>query len=151
MRCLIGVISAVLFTSCSQIDEDAATFQLIDESKQRGLDFYYVSGSTEDRRLPEIMGGGVALFDSDQDGDLDAYFIQSGLVNTRSPSSANALFINNGSGEFKLQDSGDASLDLGYSMGVAVGDVNQDALPDLFVTQLGNNKLLVNDGSNRIR
>ena len=151
MRCLIGVISAVLFTSCSQIDEDAATFQLIDESKQRGLDFYYVSGSTEDRRLPEIMGGGVALFDSDQDGDLDAYFIQSGLVNTRSPSSANALFINNGSGEFKVQDSGDASLDLGYSMGVAVGDVNQDALPDLFVTQLGKNKLLVNDGSNQYR
>lgn len=151
MRYLLVVIFGGLFVSCSQYDEGNTSFQLVDESKQRGLDFFYISGSTEDRRLPEIMGGGVALFDSDQDGDLDAYFIQSGLVNTRSTSYANALYVNNGRGVFDVQDGAAASLDHGYSMGVAVGDVNQDALPDLFITQLGKNKLLVNEGSNQYR
>ena len=144
---ILGVLSA----SCSQVDKDETGFGLVDESVQRGLEFSYISGSTENRRLPEIMGGGVALFDSDRDGDLDMYLVQGGLFETRSPSNANALFVNNGLGEFVLQDGADASLDLGYGMGIAVGDVNQDALPDLFITQLGENKLLVNDGSNQFR
>ncbi|MCY3860074.1 MAG: CRTAC1 family protein [Gammaproteobacteria bacterium] len=151
MKCLTVVALSGLFVACSPNDDDEASFQFIDESAQRGLDYSYISGSTEDRRLPEIMGGGVALFDSDLDGDIDAYFIQSGQVDTRSPSYANVLFLNNGLGEFKLHNAAAASLDLGYSMGVAIGDVNQDALPDIFVTQLGKNKLLINEGLNQYR
>ena len=127
----------------------SSPIRLTDESAERGLEYTYLAGGTPNHRLPEILGGGVALFDSDQDGDLDAYFIQSGSLDELPDAHGNAFFVNNGLGEFKIEDAGDASRNLGYGMGVAVGDFDNDALPDLFVTQLGKNVLLRNEGDNR--
>lgn len=123
----------------------------MDESAERGLDYTYLAGGTPSHRLPEILGGGVALLDSDRDGDLDVYFVQGGSLDARSETHGNALFINNGTGKFDIGDGGDASRDLGYGMGMAVGDFNDDALPDIFVTQLGKNVLLRNEGNNQFR
>ena len=53
-----------------------------DEAAKAGIDFVHQSGHQKQGRffMPEIMGGGGALFDMDGDGDLDAYLVQSGDV-----------------------------------------------------------------------
>ena len=97
------------------------------------------------------MGGGVAFLDVDLDGDQDVYFVQSGSLDERVEQHGNALFLNDGHGVFEERDAGAASSNLGYSMGIAVGDVNDDVLPDLFITQLGRNALLINEGNGQFR
>ncbi|MYD44382.1 MAG: CRTAC1 family protein [Gammaproteobacteria bacterium] len=149
MRYLASTLVVALVTSCTWLEDSAKSIRFVDESEERGLTFTYLSGGTEKHRLPEIMGGGVAFFDSDRDGDLDVYIVQSGSLDEQPTEHGNALFVNDGSAQFVLTPAGDASANLGFGMGVAVGDIDNDALPDLFITQLGANVLLRNAGDNR--
>ncbi len=117
-----------------------------DQSMQRGINFRYQSGHEERYFLPEIMGGGVALADIDNDGDLDAYLVQGGKL-VAEDGSGNKLFFNRGDGYFEeATESGDA-LDTGYGMGVAAGDYDNDGDIDLYVTNYGPNVLLNNNGN----
>ncbi len=116
-----------------------------------GVDFRHVSdaGATE-LRFPEIMGGGVALLDADDDGDLELYFVQSGRLGEGSGEEAgNALFENDGTGHFTDVSVGSGADDQGYGMGVATADVDGDGRVELFVTNLGRNTLLANRGALR--
>ncbi len=118
-----------------------------EEAQQRGLRFTHRSGHREAYYMPEIMGGGAALFDMDGDGDLDAYLVQSGSVEGPQASVHNQLFRNDGSGHFTDVTEGSGAGDSGYGNGVACGDVDNDGDVDLYVTNLGANVLLLNDGS----
>ena len=148
-RALIVFIITVSAWGCAE--RESLPIQLVDESVERGLEYTYLAGGTPSHRIPEILGGGVALIDSDQDGDLDVYFVQSGSLDETRDTHRNALFVNDGSGRFNIVDAGDASSNLGYGMGIAVGDFNNDSFPDLFVTQLGKNVLLRNEGDSQFR
>ena len=94
--------------------------------------------------MPQIMGSGAALFDFDGDGLLDAY-----LVNNGGPGSGarNRLFHNRGGGRFEDVSAG-SRLDIeGHGMGVAVGDVDNDGRPDVYVSQYGGGRLFRNLGA----
>src|SRR5207253_10280587 len=52
----------------------------IESAAATGLAFTHVNGATGNYYLPEMMGAGVALFDYDNDGDLDVFLVQSGAV-----------------------------------------------------------------------
>lgn len=112
-----------------------------------GLTFTHRSGHEGQRyRLPEIMGGGAALFDMDGDGDLDALLVQSGTLDSRDTGPRHRLFANDGRGHFDDVTSG-SGLDVpGYGMGVATGDYDGDGDVDLYLTNVGANVLLQNDG-----
>ena len=124
-------------------------------TEQRGIEFKHVSGFTDRPYLPEIMGGGVALVDVEGDGDLDIYFVQSGwhLASEPAPQNVpgNELYLNDGVGHFTRADPSDDAANTGYGMGVTVGDYDNDGDPDLYVTNLGENTLLQNDGSGNFR
>lgn len=149
MKWWLPLALMVFVVACDSVSTDQKSIRLIDEAKERGLEFIYESGATEMRQLPEIMGGGVALVDTDDDGDLDVYLVQSDTLARESATAENGLFLNDGTGYFELHDAADASAATGYGMGVSAGDVNNDGLPDLFVTHVGRNLLLVNTDNNQ--
>ncbi len=125
---------------------------LVESAAERGLTFVHRSGASPDFAMPEIMGGGVGLIDVEDDGDWDLYFVQSGRLDAAgsAENARNALFLNDGEGRFTPRaDSG--AEDPGYGMGVAVGDLDGDALDDLVVTNVGPNAIFLNLGDGSFR
>jgi hypothetical protein len=124
-----------------------------DVTEVSGLVFTHDAGLLPEKHLPETMGAGAALVDLDEDGDLDAYLVQSGPmyeVAPPDPAKRNSTFLNDGRGRFTdaTEASGDGAHS-GYGMGVAAGDVDADGDVDLAVTNLGPDVLLLNDGAAR--
>jgi len=126
--------------------QEAAWFT--DAAADAGLTFTHVNGMSGGHYMTEIIGSGVALFDYDNDGDLDVFLVQS--------QGASRLFRNDltpsaGSGQAALHftDVTGASgiVTKGYGMGVATGDVDNDGFVDLYVTSFGTNQLFHNNGN----
>jgi hypothetical protein len=106
---------------------------------------------------PEIMPPGVALFDYDNDGDLDVFIVQGQMLGNKPLSAAtrqpqgplnSRLFRNDlKDGQLHFTDVTSASgiVTKGYAMGVATADFNNDGCVDLYVTELGPNQLFKNN------
>ena len=133
-----------------QAGRGAAAPWFEEQAAARGLDFEHASGADGRFLMPEIMTTGAALFDADGDGDLDAYLVQAGGVDTpREERPGNELFLNRGDGHFEPAPAGHGADDRGYGMGVATGDYDGDGDVDLYVSNLTRNALLRNDGTGR--
>src|SRR6185503_9348195 len=87
-----------------------------------GIDFVHASGHQVTHPLPEIMVGGVALFDLDDDGLLDVYFVQSGNLADPPAGGGNRVYRNRGDGTFEDVTAPSGGGVRGYGMGVAAGD-----------------------------
>jgi hypothetical protein len=98
----------------------------------------------------EVNGGGLALFDGDDDGDLDLLLVIPGAYPERGVRSggANRLYRNDG-GRFTDVTAGSGVDVPGFCNGVAVGDFDADGRRDLFLTRLGPDALLRNAGGLR--
>ncbi len=121
-----------------------------DITESAGIDFVHENGAYGAKLLPETMGGGVAFFDYDSDGDQDLLFVNSRRWDwdTREPvePATLQLYSNDGAGNF-TNVTEDAKLDVSvYGMGVACGDYDNDADTDLFISCVGQDKLFRNDG-----
>ena len=129
---------------------DSAThIQLEDIAKKAGLSFVLRNGAAGEFHQPELMLGGVAALDYNNDGCMDIYFTNGAAMPSLKKTGAefsNHLFRNNCDGTFSdvTQQAGVAGD--GYSMGVAVGDYDNDGYPDLFVIGVNRNILYHNRG-----
>ena len=136
-----------------------------DRAEATGIDFVHVNGSAGEFTISETMGAGAALFDFDNDGDLDVYLVQGGALgpdknsaNAATPFNAgpltDRLYRNDlevhpdGARTLRFTDVTEGSgLDArAYGMGVAAGDVDNDGWVDLYRTGLGANQLFRNNG-----
>ena len=96
------------------------------------------------------MTGGVAVFDYDNDGFLDLFFTNGAAIPSlekTGPGFANRLFHNNGDGTFTDVTEKAGVAGIGYSMGVAAGDYDNDGFVDLYITGVNRNQLLHNNGN----
>lgn len=119
-----------------------------DVTADAGIDFVHVNGAYGDKLIPETMGSGLAFFDADNDGDPDLYLVNSTFWPDRADgrSASGRLYRNDGSGGFDdVTDAAGLRLEQ-YGMGVATGDFDNDGWTDLYLANLGRNRLLRNDG-----
>ena len=155
------IAALLLLTACQPARKTADPVheipitQFTDITAAAGLTFVHCNGAYGDKLLPETMGGGVAFFDYDNDGHQDLLFINStywpGHIPPDKKPPTMALYHNDGHGHFTDVTAG-SGLDVTfYGMGVAIGDYDNDALPDIFVTAVGDNHLFHNQGHGKFR
>jgi hypothetical protein len=113
-----------------------------------GITWVHTAGKSPEKHLPETSGAGCAFLDYDGDGWMDIYLVNSGKADFYTPEKPirNALYRNNRDGTFTDVTEKAGVAGGGYGMGVAVGDYNNDGLPDIYVTQVGRNILYRNNG-----
>jgi hypothetical protein len=119
-----------------------------DITSQAGITFNHVA-SPDKKYIVESMSGGVALFDYDNDGDLDIYMVNSltvDLVKSKGKTKSH-LYRNDGNGKFTEVGEKAGVSDIGWGMGVAIGDYNNDGFEDMYVTCLGPDHLFKNNGN----
>ncbi len=112
-----------------------------------GIQFRDVNGESGKKYFIEPLGRGVALFDYDNDGDLDIYFVNGcDLPGATSPIPPKNMLYRNDDGKY-IDVTDDASVgDTGYGLGCCIGDYNNDGFVDLYVTNYGKNVLYQNNG-----
>ena len=117
--------------------------------EQSRIKFKLKNSVSPKRYTFETMTGGVALFDYDNDGFLDIFFTNGAAIPSlekSDPSYYNRLFHNNGDGTFTDVTEKAGLRGIGYSMGVAAGDYDNDGFVDLYITGVNHNQLLHNNG-----
>jgi len=144
------------------LPEESDDSWFVDRAAASGLDFVHFNGMSGEFYFIEVFAPGGALFDYDNDGDLDVYLIQSGMLGEgktledatipyRGDSPlTDRLFRNElvESGALRFVDvTESAKIDAGgYGMGVAAADYDRDGWVDLYVTNYNSNQLLHNNG-----
>jgi enediyne biosynthesis protein E4 len=147
-----GGALALPWSSWSGRSISAATAPAFTEmtSDRTGISWVHENAMSPQRYLPETCGAGCAIFDFDNDGWMDLYFVNSGPADFFTPKTPlrNALYKNNRDGTFTdvTERAGVAAANT-FGMGVAVGDYDNDGYPDLFVTAYGRCTLYHNNGN----
>lgn len=140
---------ATLTVSDPDLEKHAVTF--VESAAAVGIDFTYFNGYDGRRKgrfIHEQMGGGVAVLDFDVDGWPDVYFTQG----CDWPPQANQrrhldrLYQNREGESFTDVTNHCGVTEWQYSQGVTIGDFNNDGFPDVFVANIGANRLFENNG-----
>jgi len=142
--------------------ETAATPQtmvpgkFVDITQKAGVQFQHQALHTTRKYLLETMGSGVALFDCDDDGRLDLFLVNGApytdptppgfIPQKTSPQDWNRMYHQKPDGTFEDITEKSGLKGVGYGMGVAVADYDNDGHEDLLVTAYGSNRLYHNNG-----
>lgn len=122
-------------------------------SQKIGLDFIHSIGDNDLTNIVQSDGGGAAFLDYDQDGLIDIYACSGtwleGVSKSDKPAElpGNHLYRNRGDGSFEDVTKKAGVSGPWYSMGITVGDFNNDGYPDIFLSNYGPNVLLKNNGN----
>src|SRR5882672_3458830 len=152
-RFLYGLAGSVGYygLSLSAIGQSPTSLPVFEEipSAVSGIHWTHSAARSPQKYLPEAIGPGCAFLDYDNDGWLDIYLVNSGQSDFFTPGQPlrNALYRNNRDGTFTDVTERAGVGAGGFGMGVAVGDYDNDGLPDLYVTQYGRSILYRNNGN----
>ena len=150
------MIGRVLGLSLSLLLLAPESGKFVDITQSSGVHFQGIGSHTSKKYLMETMGSGVGLFDYDNDGRLDIYLVngthladptpRGTIPRKTTPQEWNRLYHQKPDGTFEDTTEKAGLQGVGYGMGVAVGDYDNDGREDLYVTAYGGNKLYHNQG-----
>ena len=157
-------LAAMLFSGCimtAQSGSPAAPIpkpgKFVDVTTVSGIHFEGQAYHTAKKYLMETMGSGVALVDYDNDGRLDIFFANGAplsdptapgtIPQKAGPKDWNRLYHQKQDGTFEDVTEKAGLAGVGYDMGVAAGDYDNDGYEDLYVTGYGGNHLYHNNGN----
>jgi hypothetical protein len=126
--------------------------QLRDIADRAGVQFVYDHSPTPEKYYVESAPGGVAVFDYNGDGRPDIFFTNGASTPSLRKTSArysNRLYRNDGEWRFTDVTEAASVQGLGYAMGAAAADYDNDGDVDLFVGGVRQNQLLRNRGDGR--
>jgi hypothetical protein len=128
----------------------------VDITAKAGINFLHQAPHMSRKYLIETMGSGVALFDCDNDGRLDLYLVNGAPYNDPTPKGFipqktgpeywNRMYHQKSDGTFEDITEKSGLKGVGYGMGVAVADYDNDGFEDVYVTGYGGNRLYHNNG-----
>jgi len=130
------------------VSTSAPRFRFVDTAREAGLSAVTWCGRPEKPHLLESGGTGLALLDFDGDGDLDLFLVNAWRLSGSDVAERgrSLLYRNRGDGTFE-DVTREAGIDFdGWGCGVAVGDVDGDGRPDLFLANFGPDRLYRNNG-----
>jgi hypothetical protein len=164
----LGLAAVTIAVGCGRSRETAVAPEpqrdwFVERAAEAGLDFVHFNGMTGKLYVPEVLAPGVALFDFDNDGDLDVYLVQGSGLSAQGSGPApegfqfwDRLYRN----DLKVASDGTRTLRFtdvtresgivapGYGMGVAAGDIDNDGWVDLYLTKFdAPNQLFRNNGN----
>jgi enediyne biosynthesis protein E4 len=143
----LAAAGALLALGASQAKAPALHFT--DATARAGIDAVLTSGRSPSTQILEVKGGGLALIDYDNDGDLDLFLPNGAYLDATAKGPGARLYENDGRMRF-TDVTAKSGIDFhGWGMGVAVGDVDGNGFDDLYVAAYGPDVLLLNDGQKR--
>jgi hypothetical protein len=118
--------------------------RFVDATAAAGVNFRHFDGATPLHYIMETMGSGAGWLDYDQDGLMDLFLVQGGSFAASHPPTLPTckLFRNLGGGRFQDVTAEAGLAHVGCGQGVAIGDIDNDGYPDLFLTCFGKPNVL---------
>jgi hypothetical protein len=152
MRVLASTVALALLNPCLavSVSDSPAPIYFRDAAREVGVTTV-PHFSPEKRYLVEMMGGGVGLFDCDNDGKLDIIAATDSTIERFLGGGDLMVTLYHQDANLHFRDiTGASGLTIrGWGMGVAVGDFDGDGLADVYVTGFGANMLYRNHGNCR--
>jgi hypothetical protein len=123
--------------------------EFIDRAPAAKLNVITYNGGAEKNHILESTGTGVLLLDYDGDSDQDIYFVNSFSIPRKGQTQPhpNVLYRNDGKGNFDDVTSASGTGAAVYGQGGCMGDIDNDGLPDMYITNFGPNILYRNNGN----
>jgi hypothetical protein len=130
----------------SAVAADRGAIRFTDVTAQSGIALTLTSGATPSTNVLEVKGGGLALIDFDNDGDLDLFVPNGATLADPEHGPGARLFRNDGALRFTDVTAASGIAHRRWSFGAAVGDVDGDGFDDLYIACFGPDALLRNRG-----
>jgi enediyne biosynthesis protein E4 len=145
-----AVSAAAISAAMPQANPSSVRLQNV--ASAAGLRFVYEHSPTPAKHFVESVPGGVAVFDYNGDGRPDVFFTNGANVPSLEktfPRHANRLYRNDGDMRFTDVTEAAGVRGVGYAIGAAAADYDNDGRVDLFVAGVRANQLLRNRGDGR--
>ena len=152
-----GIVLATFLSQAYSQTPAEVPGRFVDVTERLGIHFVHVAPHTSHKYTIETMGSGVGLFDCDNDGRLDIFLANGapfgdptppGFIPQKAgPQDWNRLYHQKPDGTFEDITEKAGLQGVGYSMGVAIADYDNDGYEDLYVTGYGGNRLYHNNGN----
>ncbi|MBW8002163.1 MAG: CRTAC1 family protein [Planctomycetes bacterium] len=142
------VVAGLLFINTFSLAAANAPISFTDVTKETGITFTHKNGASGGFYIIESISAGLALFDYDNDGDIDIYFLNGAALKGAKYDTPpkNELYRNDGNFKFTNVTEKSGLGDAGFGVGVAVADYDNDGDLDVYVENCGPNVLFSNNG-----